>query len=57
MADTARKAFVCTLVVLGVLAVAVALWKLKLVVFLVFFGFVIAAAMRPGIDWLAERRG
>ena len=56
MADTARKAFVCTLVVLGVLAVAVALWKLKLVVFLVFFGFVIAAAMRPGIDWLAEHR-
>jgi predicted PurR-regulated permease PerM len=56
MAQTARKAFVATLVVVGVLALALALWKLKLVVFLVFFGFVVAAAMRPGIDWLAERR-
>jgi predicted PurR-regulated permease PerM len=56
MAQTARKAFVCTLVVVGVLAFALALWKLKLVVFLVFFGFVIAAAMRPGIEWLAMHR-
>jgi predicted PurR-regulated permease PerM len=56
MAQTARKAFVATLVVVGVLAAALALWKLKLVVFLVFFGIVIASAMRPGIDWLAERR-
>jgi predicted PurR-regulated permease PerM len=56
MAQTARKTFVATLVVVGVLALALAIWKLKLVVFLVFFGFVVAAAMRPGIDWLAERR-
>ena len=56
MAQTARKAFVSALVVVGVLALALALWKLKLVIFLVFFGFVIAAAMRPGIDWLAEHR-
>jgi predicted PurR-regulated permease PerM len=56
MAQTARKAFISAIVVLGVLILALALWKLKLVVFLVFFGFVIAAAMRPGIDWLAEHR-
>ena len=56
MEQTARKAFVSALVVLGVVAVALALWKLKIVVFLVFFGFVVAAAMRPGIDWLAEHR-
>jgi len=56
MAQTARKAFISAIVVLGVLVLALALWKLKLVVFLVFFGFVIAAAMRPGIDWLAEHR-
>jgi predicted PurR-regulated permease PerM len=56
MAQTARKAFVSALVVVGVIALALALWKLKLVIFLVFFGFVVAAAMRPGIDWLAERR-
>ena len=56
MAQTARKAFVSALVVLGVVALALAIWKLKLVVFLVFFGFVVAAAMRPGIEWLAEHR-
>jgi hypothetical protein len=32
MTQTARKAFVCTIVVVGVLAFALALWKLKLVV-------------------------
>src|SRR5436190_17848315 len=56
MGQTARKAFVATLVVIGVVVLALALWKLKLVIFLVFFGVVLAAAMRPGIDWLAEHR-
>src|SRR6266576_5741104 len=45
---TARTAFVATLVVLGVLVLALALWKLKVVIALVFFGLIIAAAMRPG---------
>jgi len=53
---TARTAFVATLVVLAVLVVAVALWKLKIVIALVFFGLIIAAAMRPGVDRLAEWR-
>jgi uncharacterized membrane protein YidH (DUF202 family) len=35
MAQTARESVVATLVVVGVLALALALWKLKLVVFLV----------------------
>jgi predicted PurR-regulated permease PerM len=56
MAGTARKAFVSTLVVVGVLAFALALWKLKIVIALVFFGFVVAAAMRPGVDRLATHR-
>jgi predicted PurR-regulated permease PerM len=56
MAQTARKAFISAVVVVGVLALALALWKLKIVIALVFFGFVIAAAMRPGIDRLAEHR-
>jgi predicted PurR-regulated permease PerM len=55
MAETARKAFVATLVVVAVLAVALALWKLKVVIALVFLGFIIAAAMRPGVDSLAAR--
>jgi len=56
MAGTARKAFVATLVGLAVVVGALALWKLRLVLSLVFLGFIIAAAMRPGIEAL-KRRG
>ena len=56
MGKTARTAFVATLVVLGVLVLALALWKLKVVIALVFFGLIIAAAMRPGVDRLADWR-
>jgi predicted PurR-regulated permease PerM len=56
MADTARRAFVITLVVLGVVVCALALWKVKIVIALVFLGLILAAAMRPGVDRLAERK-
>jgi len=56
MAGIARKAFVATLVGLAVVVGALALWKLKLVLSLVFLGFIIAAAMRPGVEAL-KRRG
>jgi predicted PurR-regulated permease PerM len=56
MGDTARKAFVATLVAVAVVALALALWKVKIVIALVFLGFIVAAAMRPGVDRLAERR-
>jgi predicted PurR-regulated permease PerM len=56
MAGTARKAFVATLVGLAVVVGALALWKLRLVLSLVFLGFIVAAAMRPGIEAL-KRRG
>jgi predicted PurR-regulated permease PerM len=56
MGETARKAFVSTIVVIAVVAVALALWKLKIVIALVFLGFIFAAAMRPGVDRLAEWR-
>jgi predicted PurR-regulated permease PerM len=56
MAGTARKAFVATLVGLAVVVGALALWKLKLVLSLVFLGFIVAAAMRPGVEAL-KRRG
>jgi predicted PurR-regulated permease PerM len=55
MAETARRAFVTTLVAVTVVALALALWKLKIVIALVFLGFIVAAAMRPGVDYLAER--
>jgi predicted PurR-regulated permease PerM len=54
--ETARRAFVATLVVAGVVVAALALWKLKVLLSLLFLAFIIAAAMRPGVQWLAERR-
>jgi predicted PurR-regulated permease PerM len=52
MADTAKRVAVATLVVLGIVVLALALWKLKLVIALIFLGLIIAAAMRPGIESL-----
>ena len=50
--DTARKAFVVGVVVGGLIVAALALWKLKIVIALLFLAFIIAAAMRPGVDRL-----
>jgi predicted PurR-regulated permease PerM len=55
MREVAKRAFVGALVVVAVVAVAIALWKLKLVIALLFLAFIIAAAMRPGIDALHAR--
>jgi predicted PurR-regulated permease PerM len=55
MGTTARRAAVATLVALGVVVAALALWKIKVVIALLFSGFIVAAAMRPGIDWLERR--
>ena len=52
MKVTAKRAALVTLVVGGIVVAALALWKLKLVLALLFFAFIIAAAMRPGIEWL-----
>jgi predicted PurR-regulated permease PerM len=51
---TARRAAIATLVVGGIVISALALWKIKVVIALAFFGFVVAAAMRPGVDWLQQ---
>jgi len=56
MADTARRAFVTTLVAIAVIVGVLALWKVKIVLALVFLGLILAAAMRPGIDRLAEHK-
>ena len=55
-AQTARRAAVATLVVIAIVVAALALWKIKVVVALIFIGFIVAAAMRPGVDWLARHR-
>ena len=56
MTETAKRVALATLIVIGLVAVALALWKLKLLIALVFLGFILAAAMRPGIEAL-KRRG
>jgi predicted PurR-regulated permease PerM len=56
MALVARRTAVVTLVAGSIVVAALALWQLRLVIALLFSAMIIAAAMRPGIDWLAERR-
>jgi predicted PurR-regulated permease PerM len=56
MASTARRAAIATLVSGGIIVVALALWKLLLVLALLFTAIIIAAAIRPGIDWLHRHR-
>ena len=56
MNETARRAFVSTVVAVAVIAISLALWKLKLVIALVFLGFILAAAMRPGVERMAQHR-
>jgi predicted PurR-regulated permease PerM len=55
MGQTAKRVALATVIVIAILATALALWKLKLVIALVFLGFILAAAMRPGIDGLRRR--
>jgi predicted PurR-regulated permease PerM len=56
MVDAAKRAAITTLVVVGIVVVTLALWKLRLVVGLLFSALIIAAALRPSIDWLARHR-
>jgi predicted PurR-regulated permease PerM len=56
MIETARRTAVATLVVVAIVVVTLALWKLRLVIALLFSALIIAAAMRPAIEWLARRR-
>jgi len=56
IAGTALRALVATAVAVAVIAGALALWKLRVVVALLFVAFILAAAMRPGVEALARRR-
>jgi len=55
MGSTAKRAAVVTLVAGSLIVLALALWKIKVVIALIFLGFIVAAAMRPGVDWLHRR--
>jgi predicted PurR-regulated permease PerM len=54
MKQTAQRVALSTLIVIAIVAAALALWKLKLVLALVFLAFILAAALRPGIARLAR---
>ena len=55
MSSTAKRAAVVTLVAGSIVVLALALWKIKVVIALLFLGFIVSAAMRPGVDWLQRR--
>ena len=56
MRETALKALVAALIAVAVVVFALALWKLRIVIALVFLAFIIAAAMRPSVEWLRRYR-
>jgi predicted PurR-regulated permease PerM len=56
MSSTAKRAAITTLVALSIVVVALALWKIKVVIALFFLGIIVAASMRPGVEWLNKRR-
>jgi predicted PurR-regulated permease PerM len=55
MGETARKTAIVTLVALAIVIAGLALWKIRIVIALLFLGFVIASAMRPSVEWLHRR--
>jgi predicted PurR-regulated permease PerM len=56
MVDTAKRVAIATLVAGGIVVLGLALWKLRLVVGLLFAAMIIAAALRPSIESLARYR-
>jgi predicted PurR-regulated permease PerM len=55
MSSTAKRAAITTLVAVSIVVAALALWKIKIVIALLFMGIIVASAMRPGVDWLHKR--
>lgn len=56
MKETAKRAAVATLSAGAIIVLALALWKLRLVLALLFFALILAASIRPSIEWLARHR-
>ena len=56
MSTFATRIAVATLVVLGILVVAITLWSARLILALLFAAIIVASAIRPGVDWLAGHR-
>jgi predicted PurR-regulated permease PerM len=56
MQEPAKRALLYAVVFVGVVALALALWKLRVLIALLFLAFIVAAAMRPSIDALRRYR-
>src|SRR4051794_1692871 len=56
LTEAAKRAAVWALVTLGIVVGAIAFWKLRLVVALLFLAVIVSAAMRPGVEALRRRR-
>ena len=56
MKRTATRVALATLVVVGVVVGVLALWKLKILIALLFLAFIVSAAMRPSVEWLRRHR-
>jgi predicted PurR-regulated permease PerM len=56
MGQAAKRTAIQTLVVIALVAVSLALWKIRLIVGLVFAAMIIAAAIRPGVERLVRMR-
>ena len=52
----AGRVAIATLVVGGIVVAAMLLWEARLVVALLFSAIIVAAALRPSVDWLSGRR-
>jgi predicted PurR-regulated permease PerM len=55
MNQFARRALIASALFVAVVLLALALWKIKLLIALLFFGIIIAAAMRPSVTALDTR--
>jgi predicted PurR-regulated permease PerM len=54
--SVARKALIVTAIAVAVVVGALALWKIRAVIALLFVALTISAAMRPSVEWLHARR-
>jgi putative heme transporter len=55
MSGSLRRVLFSTLIVVGVIVGVLALWKLRVLIALLFLAFIVAAAMRPSVEWLRQR--
>jgi predicted PurR-regulated permease PerM len=55
MQGTAKQTFIAATIFVGIVALALALWKVRVLIALLFLAFIVAAAMRPTVETLRNR--